>query len=203
MKKVNIMVVIILLIIIIVGVTGTIILLSNKRNDKTNLSVLDEIIFSDEEKEILEVLRKINEWLLNPETEKDEDTNVFSLKPAESICLKDFVTEIYEVRKRVSVDDEPYYILDVDTRSKDNKTTRRFFIYSNSSVIVGLNESDFDWSDMAEEKVEQTESGEITMSFGSSFYQAMLESFNQQIEEEWNNAEKFNQVNYNALLKAI
>lgn len=201
-------IIILVVVICLIGVLGTIFFL-NRGNNK-QLSILEEIRFNEGEEEILEVLKGANDWLLSEEEEQQEendDDTLFSINPKPApIALRDFITKIYEVRRKKTDNGEPYYILDVDTKSEE-KVTRRFCIYSKSKLIIGLANSDFDWSEFGEEKVEETRNDEggisYTFSFGASFYQAMLESWNQQIQEEWNNAEKFNYVNYNALLKAI
>lgn len=172
-------------------------------DNKKTLTVAEEITLNDNEKELLEELVNVNNKLLNPKQEENTNTTdyVEVAKPTEPIALKDFCKKIYEARKTTNEQGETIYLFDMDTMGNDNKIVRRIFITKNGEM-TGCTFVESDYEKAVEEAGNTTaDSNGITL--GGDFVKAIFEGTTKSINEMWDKATVYENVNYDNILSKI
>ena len=178
------------------GITG--------KNKKT-LTVAEEITLNDNEKELLSELVNVNDKLLNPTVTENVDINSSNytevVKPKEPIKLKDFCLKLYEARKTTNEQGETLYLFDMDTKGNNGEIIRRFILTKNGE-ITGCSFVESDYAESLEQMENTTvENGNINL--GREFVKALFEGFTKAIEETWNKATVYDNVNYNSIFSKI
>lgn len=185
----------------------TIFITHNKYSGEYTASLLDEITLNDSEKEILSVLQDIDYALRNPKAtneKSEEDTNTinFTIAPSESTSLKELISNIYEVRKYITEDGEMIFLLDVDINFQTNNLNKRRIIVTNNGTITNMTYEKEDIADLEDNNIEQN-NDTLTFNFGKDFYTTLFETITNKIREIWENAIKYDNVNYNNILNKI
>ena len=172
-------------------------------DNKKTLTVAEEITLNDNEKELLAELVNVNNQLLNPKQEEDTNTTdyVEVAKPTEPVALKDFCKKIYEARKTTNEQGETIYLFDMDTMGNDNKIVRRIFITKNGEM-TGCTFVESDYAKAVEEAGNTTaDSNGITL--GGDFVKVIFEGITKSINEMWDKAAVYENVNYDNILSKI
>ena len=137
---------------VIAFVVGSIVYI-NMSGDSIDLSIADEITLNDNEKEVLEVLKQVDNYLKNP-PQKEEDTNTidFTISLTEPTDFKTVFSKVYEVRKHTSEEGKVSYMLDVDMNSETEEVdTRRYITIDDDGITVYLKKNDLNTLDIEEE----------------------------------------------------
>ncbi len=171
------------------------------------VSLLDEITLNDSEKELLSVLQDIDYTLKNPKVtddENEENTNTinFTITPTEPTSLKKLINNIYEVRKYINEDGNIFFLLDVDVNFQTNSVNKRRIILTYNGVITSMTYEKDDFAEMEDSNIEQNNDS-LTYNFGKDFYTAFFETLTNKIKEIWEEALKYDNVNYNKILNKI
>lgn len=184
------------------------IFITHKTNfTKPTVSLLDEITLNDSEKELLSVLQDIDYTLKNPKVtddENEENTNTidFTITPTEPTSLKKLINNIYEVRKYINEDGNIFFLLDVDVNVQKNNVNKRRIILTNNGVITSMTYEKDDFAEMEDSNIEQNNDS-LTYNLGKDFYTALFENLTNKIREIWEEAIKYDNVNYNKILNKI
>ena len=184
------------------------IFITHKTNfTKPTVSLLDEITLNDSEKELLSVLQDIDYTLKNPKVtddENEENTNTidFTITPTEPTSLKKLINNIYEVRKYINEDGNIFFLLDVDVNAQKNNVNKRRIILTNNGVITSMTYEKDDFAEMEDSNIEQNNDS-LTYNLGKDFYTALFENLTNKIREIWEEAIKYDNVNYNKILNKI
>ena len=119
----------------------------------------------------------------------------------EPVALKDFCKKIYEARKTTNEKGETIYLFDMDTMGNDNKIVRRIFITKNGEM-TGCTFVESDYAKAVEEAGNTTaDSNGITL--GGDFVKAIFEGITKSINEMWDKAAVYENVNYDNILSKI
>ena len=201
-KKIIIGVVTAILIILIVGS----IIYINITGDSINVSISEEITLSDEEQEIIDIVRKIDDKLKNPSV-SEENTNTidFELKNTEATTFKDLFNNIYEARKYMTEEGKTSYVFQVGIKSEEQlEDDKRFLIYNEEGIYYYPTLEDLNLEETTENSnginKEETDGGlTITM----DFYGPLFESLEEELNEIWQNSITYNSVDYNKIYNMI
>ncbi len=172
-------------------------------DNKKTLTVVEEITLNDKEKELLSELVNVNNKLLNPTSNANSNTTDYTevAKPTKPMPLKDFCVKLYEARKTTNEQGETIYLFDMETKGKNGETIRRIFITKNGEMTgCTFIESDY------EESLEQMENTTLengSINLGKDFVKAIFEGLTQKINEMWENATVYENVNYDNILSKI
>ena len=185
----------------------TIFITHNKYSGEYTASILDEITLNDSEKEILSVLQDIDYALRNPkitneESEEDANTINFTIAPSEPTSLKELISNIYEVRKYITEDGEIIFLLDVDINSQTNNLNKRRIIVTSNGTITSMTYEKEDIADLEDSNIEQS-NDTLTVNFGKDFYTTLFQTITNKIREIWEDATKYDNVNYTNILNKI
>ncbi len=185
----------------------TIFITHNKYSGEYTASILDEITLNDSEKEILSVLQDIDYALRNPkitneESEEDANTINFTIAPSEPTSLKELISNIYEVRKYITEDGEIIFLLDVDINSQTNNLNKRRIIVTSNGTITSMTYEKEDIADLEDSNIEQS-NDTLTFNFGKDFYTTLFQTITNKIREIWEDATKYDNVNYTNILNKI
>lgn len=166
----------------------------------TIISGVETITFNKDEKEILLILRDLNQSLLNP-VEKTENT--WDMMPSKSIALRDFVLNIEEARKKVLEDSGTIaYLFKVDIEYNNGILKNKTLVIKDSRIIlIDLTEDELNLEEKNE--VKQNNDGSYSITFGKEAYIDLFNSINDSINDLWNNAESYTNINYDKILKKI
>ncbi len=205
--KVKKIFIIIGIIIIAIVIFLTIFITHNKYSGEYTASILDEITLNDSEKEILSVLQDIDYALRNPkitneESEEDANTINFTIAPSEPTSLKELISNIYEVRKYITEDGEMIFLLDVDINSQTNNLNKRRIIVTSNGTITSMTYEKEDIADLEDSNIEQS-NDTLTLNFGKDFYTTLFETITNKIRKIWEDATKYDNVNYTNILNKI
>lgn len=173
-------------------------------NNKKTLTVAEEITLNNEEKELLSELVNVNNQLLNPkqETTNANETNYTELvKPTEPISLKDFCKKLYEARKTTNEQGETVYLFDMDTVGANNETVRRIIATKNGE-ITGCTFVESDYAETVSQAGNTTFDGN-SINLGGDFLKTIFEGLTQEVNEMWEQATRYENVNYNNILSKI
>ena len=172
-------------------------------NNKKSLTIAEEITLNDNEKELLAELINVNNKLQNPETKENANTTDYTeiAKPAEPTSLKDFCKKIYEARKTTNEQGETIYLFDMETIGKNQETIRRIFVTKNGE-IVGCTFVESDYADSLEE-MENTTVNNGGINLGKDFVKVIFDGLTNSINETWEKATVYNDVNYNNIINKI
>lgn len=172
-------------------------------DNKKSLTVAEEITLNDNEKELLTELINVNNKLLNPEVKENTNTTDYTeiAKPTEPISLKDFCKKIYEARKTTNEQGETIYLFDMETKEKNEDTVRRIYITKNGE-FVGCTFIESDYADSLKE-MESTTVDNEGINLGKDFVKAIFDGLTNAINETWEKATVYNDVNYNNILNKI
>ncbi len=202
-KKVFIVIVVIA--ILLVSVYFIFIHRERTENNKKELTIAEEITLNDNEKELLSELINVNDKLLNPTNTENADTNSTDytkiVKPKESISLKDFCIKLYEARKTINEQGETLYMFDMDTKGNNGKTIRRFILTKNGEM-QGCSFVESDYTETLNE-MEDTKYENGTINLGKEFMQSIFEGLTKSINEMWEKATIYEDVNYDNILGKI
>ncbi len=175
---------------------------TTEENKKT-LTVAEEITLNNNEKELLSELVNVNNKLLNPTQEENTNTTDYTkiVKPTEPTSLRDFCIKLYEARKTTNDEEETIYLFDMETKGKNEETVRRIFVTKNGE-LAGCT---FIESDYAEnlEQMDNTTVNENGITLGKEFVKVIFEGLTQKINEIWENATVYENVNYDNILSKI
>lgn len=172
-------------------------------DNKKSLTIAEEITLNDNEKELLSELVNVNNRLLNPKPKENTTTTDYTeiAKPTEPTSLKDFCKKIYEARKTTNESGETIYLFDMETKSQNEQTVRRIFITKNGE-ITGCTFVESDYAESLEQMENTTvENGSINL--GKEFVKAIFEGLTKTINETWDKATVYDNVNYNNILSKI
>ncbi len=176
---------------------------TTEENKKT-LTVAENITLNDDEKELLSELVNVNYKLLNPK-QQEENTNTTDYtevaKPTEPTSLKDFCIKLYEARKTTNENGETIYLFDMDTKGKNGETTRRIFITRNGE-ITGCTFIESDYAESLEQ-MEDTKFENGSINLGKDFLKVIFEGLTKTINETWEKATIYDNVNYDNILSKI
>lgn len=173
-------------------------------DNKKTLTVAEEITLNNEEKELLSELVNVNNQLLNPkqETTNTNETNYTELvKPKEPISLKDFCKKLYEARKTTNEQGETIYLFDMDTVGANNENVRRIIVTKNGEM-TGCTFIESDYSE-AVSQLGNTSFDGNSINLGGDFLKAIFEGLTQEVNEMWEQATTYENVNYNNILSKI
>lgn len=172
-------------------------------DDRKTLTVAEEITLNDNEQELLKELINVNDKLLNPQNEKNVNTTdyVEVVKPEKPMTLKDFCKKIYEARKTTNEQGETIYLFDIDTMGSNNQIVRRKIITKNGEM-TGCTFIESDYKEVLEKAGNTTvDSNGITL--GEEFVKAIFEGLNKSINDVWEKATVYENVNYDNILNKI
>lgn len=172
-------------------------------NNKKSLTIAEEITLNDNEKELLAELINVNNKLQNPETKENANITDYTeiAKPAEPTSLKDFCKKIYEARKTTNEQGETIYLFDMETIGKNQETIRRIFVTKNGE-IVGCTFVESDYADSLEQ-MENTTVNNGGINLGKDFVKVIFDGLTNSINETWEKATVYNDVNYNNIINKI
>lgn len=173
---------------------------TTEENKKT-LTVAEEITLNDNEKELLSELINVNDKLLNPTKKEDAETQDYTevAKPTEPISLKDFCMKLYETRKTTNEQGETVYLFDMETKGKNTDVARRIIVTRNGEMVFcTFVESDYETLTQTE-----TTANEDGINLGTDFAKALLQGLSKSVNEMWENATQFDNVNYDNILNKI
>ena len=185
---------------VIAFVVGSIVYI-NMSGDSIDLSIADEITLNDNEKEVLEVLKQVDNYLKNP-PQKEEDTNTidFTISLTEPTDFKTVFSKVYEVRKHTSEEGKVSYMLDVDMNSETEEVdTRRYITIDDDGITVYLKKNDLNTLDIEEEG--KYENG--TYTFGKEFYEAIFEEVEENVNKAWQESATYTNVDYDKIYSKI
>lgn len=185
---------------VIAFVVGSIVYI-NMSGDSIDLSIADEITLNDNEKEVLEVLKQVDNYLKNP-PQKEEDTNTidFTISLTEPTDFKTVFSKVYEVRKHTSEEGKVSYMLDVDMNSETEEVdTRRYITIDDDGITVYLKKNDLNTLDIEEEG--KYENG--TYTFGKEFYEAIFEEIEENVNKAWQESATYTNVDYDKIYSKI
>ena len=175
---------------------------TTEENKKT-LTLAEEITLNNNEKELLSELVNVNNKLLNPTQEENANTTDYTkiVKPREPTSLRDFCIKLYEARKTTNDEEETIYLFEMETKGKSEETVRRIFVTKNGE-LAGCT---FIESDYAEnlEQMDNTTVNENGIALGKEFVKVIFEGLTQKINEIWENATVYENVNYDNILRKI
>ncbi len=175
---------------------------TTEENKKT-LTLAEEITLNNNEKELLSELVNVNNKLLNPTQEENANTTDYTkiVKPREPTSLRDFCIKLYEARKTTNDEEETIYLFEMETKGKSEETVRRIFVTKNGE-LAGCT---FIESDYAEnlEQMDNTTVNENGIALGKEFVKVIFEGLTQKINEIWENATVYENVNYDNILSKI
>lgn len=209
MKKKILVLIGILLLLTIISVLWFYLTTSSENN--TNLTIAEEIVLTEEEKEIIFELQRLKDSLLNPEPQDNTDSEMsnsitsedFTMTPTESIEFSEFCKKLYEVRKFISDGGKILYLFDMDTEFKDNEVIRRIIVTQEGKLIYyTLTENDYDINQLENSTTETTDNG-LTVYFGNEFIKALYEQITKSIQNMWEKALTFENVDYDTILNKI
>ena len=172
-------------------------------DDRKTLTVAEEITLNDNEQELLKELINVNDKLLNPQNEKNVNTTdyVEVVKPEKPMTLKDFCKKIYEARKTTNEQGETIYLFDIDTMGSNNQIVIRKIITKNGEM-TGCTFIESDYKEVLEKAGNTTvDSNGITL--GEEFVKAIFEGLNKSINDVWEKATVYENVNYDNILNKI
>lgn len=173
-------------------------------DNKITLTVAEEITLNDNEKELLNELINVNNQLLNP---KQEETNTNEInytevvKPTEPVELKDFCKKLYEARKTTNEQGETVYLFDMDTVGTNNETVRRIIITRNGEM-TGCTFVESDYAETISEAGNTTFDGN-SINLVGEFLKALFEGLTKTVNEMWEQATVYENVNYDNILSKI
>lgn len=173
-------------------------------DNKKTLTVAEEITLNNDEKELLSELVNVNNQLLNPkqeETNTNETNYTEVVKPTEPISLKDFCKKLYEARKTTNAQGETVYLFDMDTVGANNETVRRIIITKNGE-ITGCTFVESDYAETVSQAGNTTFDGN-SINLGGDFLKTIFEGLTQEVNEMWEQATIYENVNYNNILSKI
>ena len=204
-SKKKIFLVIVTIAILLVAIYFIFIYRGRTEDNKKRLTLAEQITLNDNEKEILSELVNVNDKLLNPTVAENTDTNSTDyteiVKPKESISLKDFCIKLYEARKTTNEQGKTIYLFDMDTRGNNGETIRRYIITEDGQIIsCSFVENDYN---EALNEMEDTKYENGTLNLGKQFIKAIFEGITKAINEMWENATIYENVNYDNILKKI
>ncbi len=204
-SKKKIFLVIVVIAILLVAVYFIFIHRGRTEDNKKQLTLAEQITLNDNEKEILSELVNVNDKLLNPTATENTDTNSTDyteiVKPKESVSLKDFCIKLYEARKTTNEQGETLYMFDMDTKGNNGETIRRFILTKNGEM-QGCSFVESDYNEALNE-MEDTKYENGTLNLGKQFMQALFEGLTKTINEMWEKAIIYENVNYDNILKKI
>lgn len=172
-------------------------------DNKKSLTIAEEITLNDNEKELLSELINVNNRLLNPEPKENSTTSDYTgiAKPTEPTSLKDFCKKLYEARKTTNEQGETIYLFDMETKSQNEQTVRRIFTTKNGELI-GCTFVESDYAENLEQEENTTvEKGSINL--GKEFVKVIFEGLTKAVNETWEKATVYDDVNYNNILSKI
>lgn len=204
-KKILIIIGILLLITIISGLWFY---LTTSSKNHTNLTIAEEIVLTEEEKEIISELQHLKYNLLNPEPQNNTGNEMsnsitsedFTMTPTESIEFSKFCKKLYEARKFISDDGKILYLFDMDTEFKDKELTRRIIVSQEGKLIYfTLTEEDYSINQIENTTIDNG----LTVYWGNEFIKALYEQITKSIQNMWEKALVFENVNYDIILNTI
>lgn len=171
--------------------------------NKKTLTVVEEITLNGNEEEILLELINVNNRLLNPTTEQESNNNSYIevTKPTEATSLKNFCKTLYEARKTINEQGETIYLFDMETKSKDSDEPVRRIIVTRNGELTFCTFVESDYENLNDEETNIDSNGSINL--GTEFTKALLQGLSNKINEMWESAITFDNVNYNNILSKI
>lgn len=173
-------------------------------DNKKTLTVAEEITLNNEEKELLSELVNVNNQLLNPkqeETNTNETNYTEVVKPTEPMSLKDFCKKLYEARKITNEQGETIYLFDIDTVGANNETVRRIIVTKNGE-ITGCTFVESDYAETVSQVGNTTFDGN-SINLGGDFLKTIFEGLTQEVNKMWEQANVYENVNYNNIFSKI
>lgn len=173
-------------------------------DNKKTLTVAEEITLNDNEKELLNELVNVNNQLLNPkqeETNTNETNYTEVVKPTEPVALKDFCKKLYEARKTTNEQGETVYLFDMDTVGTNNENVRRIIVTRNGEM-TGCTFVESDYSETISQAGNTTFNGNSII-LGGEFLKALFEGLTKTVNEMWEQATVYENVNYDNILSKI
>ena len=158
-------------------------------------------MLNDKEQEILEVLKKADYSLKNPQP-KEEDTNTvdFTITMTEPTEFKTIISKIYEGRKYTAEEGTESYLFDVELNFEDKEINSRRYISVNDNGVTIFPRAD-DVENIEIEDEGRMENGAYT--FGKEFYKTIFEGLENQINDIWQQSATYSNVNYDKVYNKI
>lgn len=202
-KKNNKILIIIGIIILVIAVYFICFHRGTTEENKKALTVAEEITLNDSEKELLAELVNVNDKMLNPTQEESTNTTDYTkvAKPTQPTSLKDFCIKLYEARKTTNEQGETIYLFDMETKGQNGESVRRKIITRNGEM-TGVTFVENDYAESLEQ-MEDTNVNENGITLGKEFMKTILEGLTQKINEIWESATIYENVNYNNILSKI
>ncbi len=191
--KSSLKILIISILIILIGVSSYFIFFKREKisENLNSLTVFEKMTFSDNEKEIFDMLGELKENLLKGEEKKEiTDMSDFNMSPTESIFIKEFCPKIYEIKKY----EDSVYIIDMDMVIEDKEPVRKKVIVSNGKITM---------FNVFEEDYKTDEQNTDENSLENSFLQMFIAQINSKVLETWEKATTLDNVNYEKVYKLI
>ncbi len=186
---------------VIAFVVGSIVYI-NMSGDSIDLSIADEITLNDNEKEVLEILKQVDNYLRNPQP-KEEDSNTidFDLSLTEPTDFKTIFSKVYEVRKFTSEEGKVSYMLDVEVNSDatEGLSTRRYVAANEQAIYIYPTTADLDSLGLEEEG--GYENGVLII--GKNFYEGIFKELEETVNEMWQKSATYTNVDYDKIYSKI
>lgn len=191
--KSSLKILIISILIILIGVSSYFIFFRREKisENLNSLTIFEKMTFSDNEKEVFDMLGELKENLLKGEEKKEiTDMSDFNMSPTESIFIKDFCPKIYEIKKL----EDSVYIIDMDMVIEDKEPARKKVIVTNGKITM---------FNVFEEDYKTDEQNTNENSLENSFLQMFIAQINSKVLETWEKATTLDNVNYEKVYKLI
>lgn len=173
-------------------------------DNKKTLTVAEEITLNNDEKELLSELVNVNNQLLNPKQEEantNETDYTEVVKPVEPVALKDFCKKLYEARKTTNEQGETVYLFDMDTVGANDETVRRIIV-TRDGEMTGCTFVENDYAEAVAQAGNTTVDGS-GIELGGEILKAIFEGLTKTVNETWEQATIYENVNYDNILSKI
>lgn len=153
--------------------------------------LINNFLLNNNEKEILEVLKDLDNSLQNPK-EKEEGT--FNFMPSEPMTLKKYIDTIYEVRKINTESGNITFLFKVKLLKENG---------DNYEGILAVVDGEIKGMTIDDKTIENINDDVEENNFTNSLQKAFIKGINKIITEKWDEASKINNVNFIKILNRI
>lgn len=153
--------------------------------------LINNFLLNNNEKEILEVLKDLDNSLQNPK-EKEEST--FDFMPSEPITLKKYIDTIYEVRKINTESGNIMFLFKVKLLKENG---------DNYEGILAVVDGEIKGMTIDDKTIENINDDVEENNFTNSLQKAFIKGINKIITKNWDEASKINNVNFVKILNRI
>ncbi len=153
--------------------------------------LINNFLLSNNEKEILEVLKDLDNSLQNPKEKKEGTLNFM---PSEPMTLKKYVDTIYEVRKINTESGNIMFLFKVKILTENG---------DNYEGILEVVDGEIKGMTIDDKTIENINNDVEENNFTNSLQKAFIEQINKIITEKWDEASKINNVNFIKILNRI